>query len=904
MFTPASNLSPDLEWMLTSAQASEAMLREAAAREFGAALYRLAVTLSNDSQAALGAVQETLEILPANRHRYSGQVGAGSWLFSLLIQVCRRRRRASSLDLRSKRHRPSAGQQVRYQLPEGSPRETEVDRQVWRAVDALEENAKLSLLLSIIHRLPAVEIARITGRREQEVRKSLLSARLKLYRRLNNHIGRHQASETTRPGWMSRFLPVGPEHRRARRLALVRIGADAERIGPPGGIDQDLAFGEPARGEGDRGEHARLDAHLKSCPSCHAFAIEVAELEALLDRSLPARCFPFLQTIPPAETFLSRTEDRLKRRGRRKGLLAHAGQLAITGFMLALILAAGWATNRLFPDSAARALIQTLEVTRLVRVEVTATADPSPMPPPAPLPLSQWSTQEEIRQRMLQSSSLWQSAWVDATLITYGPSGYTGPPQLYRNQVWIEQPQRTMVLSGPVAADPENIVFQLYDNIYEMDLKTSLTYYYRAGEQVHQRLYGPPPAFTNLNEYNPRPLVEGTFVQSLLFPQSLAFKIRDLRVLGPETALGRLALVVDATVSEGTPERLRAAPPSDIDEGENRYLLWIDTKTGVLLRQQRFEPSYPWKLVEEVVFGGIGFEAGFPEQSYSSYFFSPERFIWENEWIPPQAGREDAPSSWKLSGVEAGPGGTTGAPLSPPSTDLDQLDFSRNRLSFRWESERSSANDTGKDSLGPFVPEKTAHLFIGGTYLGQAELGNPWYLVCERSPDGKKIIFNEGWSDPFLPVNDVRWISLSSIEEPHFLLPEGSWVGSDVAFSPDSRFLAFWGCSGSESNCGINIFNLETRKQRKLIRSENAAYFTWSPDGKYLAMIRLEYSRSDGQTIPRVTVLGVRYGEIVYQEAFDIQTKIIPEDSPTRAWGVPFPPPRTGLEGCIEPPTR
>jgi hypothetical protein len=152
-------------------------------------------------------------------------------------------------------------------------------------------------------------------------------------------------------------------------------------------------------------------------------------------------------------------------------------------------------------------------------------------------------------------------------------------------------------------------------------------------------------------------------------------------------------------------------------------------------------------------------------------------------------------------------------------------------------------------------------------------LGNPWYLACERSPDGQLITFNEGLADPFNTTMSARWLDLRKPEETHLLLTEGSLIGNDAAFSPDSQSLAFWGCGGTESNCGVNIQNLQTGKNRKLGSSTNSAFFQWSPDGQYLAMIRLLFPDGGAGPIPRLQVLRVSNGENVYEGDYDWQAQ-------------------------------
>jgi DNA-directed RNA polymerase specialized sigma24 family protein len=130
MFDDRSNLSSELEWMLSSTQAEPAEVRRAVAQEYGQALYSMALSLLSDPALASAAFAEILAAVPANRHRYSAQAGIRNWLYSLAVEVCRRYRERG---LRSWR-RPPVLENDLAGLGTGSPavkRATGVNHQVW-----------------------------------------------------------------------------------------------------------------------------------------------------------------------------------------------------------------------------------------------------------------------------------------------------------------------------------------------------------------------------------------------------------------------------------------------------------------------------------------------------------------------------------------------------------------------------------------------------------------------------------------------------------------------------------------------------------------------------------------------------------------------------------------------------
>jgi len=172
-------------------------------------------------------------------------------------------------------------------------------------------------------------------------------------------------------------------------------------------------------------------------------------------------------------------------------------------------------------------------------------------------------------------------------------------------------------------------------------------------------------------------------------------------------------------------------------------------------------------------------------------------------------------------------------------------------------------------------------------------------LFCERSPDGRLIAFQEAAPNEegllFAPSGPM-WLDLSEPGVIHNALPNTEIASSDFAFSPDSRYLAFWGCGGGPDNCGIYVHDTQNLKNLKLSSiSDGASFFQWSPDGAYLALIGagtpLKYSTS-------LLILSLQNGQRVYESETFLPYLPVPGDSPTRQWGVPFPPMRTSLEGC------
>jgi hypothetical protein len=329
----------------------------------------------------------------------------------------------------------------------------------------------------------------------------------------------------------------------------------------------------------------------------------------------------------------------------------------------------------------------------------------------------------------------------------------------------------------------------------------------------------------------------------------------------------------------------------------------VDAQTGVILRLERFDPENPWIVEEEILVKQIVFGAVFPEQSYSSYFFSPDKFVWNNEWLPPEAAGSTTADIGSIPPDRYFQAlGPTDSQLLAP-TNPAQGDLPHSRLAFQWSFHWLGRAESSRDA-DKLVPGNIALIFAGRDYLGGVEMGNAWDLACRRSPDGQFIAYSEGLPDPFTPVAKLAYLNLEHVSQPVPALPEGSAFGSDFAFSPDSRSLAFWGCSRGGQDCGVYIQDLESQAARRIssMESGSAAYFTWSPNGALLEYITFDGSSSSASRY-FLFVVRTGNGEVIYESPVDWEAYFKSTYLPTNAWGVAFPPPRTGIEGCIQPPS-
>lgn len=151
------------------------------------AVVRLAISILDDGSSvdvldeAEDAAQETFISAAKAMSAYRGSASLKTWLFAIAINACRSRlrrrkaRRAMAKTLGALQR--ALGSQ---DAPEGAAVRSERDRQLWQAVDRLDEKHRLVVLLRYVQELPAAEIAQVLEITEGTVHSRLHYARRQL----------------------------------------------------------------------------------------------------------------------------------------------------------------------------------------------------------------------------------------------------------------------------------------------------------------------------------------------------------------------------------------------------------------------------------------------------------------------------------------------------------------------------------------------------------------------------------------------------------------------------------------------------------------------------------------------------------------------------------------------------
>ena len=226
--------------------------------------------------------------------------------------------------------------------------------------------------------------------------------------------------------------------------------------------------------------------------------------------------------------------------------------------------------------------------------DITATPEPFDQTQggPTPVTLSLDSTSEEIQTAMLESATKWDTIWLDGTVTWYDPTGSGQPPQVYREQVWIDQSVnrfRILLGSGDGAAD----TFKVSDGltILEMDLTNGQSQS-RPMPDFAKVSHYVPPVEPNVSYPNPLWGQIGTPLSELVFTADRAQSQGNFKAVALEIIAGRQALAVEWTYR---------------DNQQPSYRAWLDAETAVILKIQDFgkgggEDVQSERVVDQVVY--------------------------------------------------------------------------------------------------------------------------------------------------------------------------------------------------------------------------------------------------------------------------------------------------------------
>jgi len=223
----------------------------------------------------------------------------------------------------------------------------------------------------------------------------------------------------------------------------------------------------------------------------------------------------------------------------------------------------------------------------------------------APAILSLDSTSEEIQSAMLESATKWETIWMDGTVTWYDPTGSGNPPQVFHEQVWIDQQDsRFRILLGPVDGAAET--FKVCDGttILEMDLTNGqsqsrpLPDFAKAPQFV-------PPVEPDTAYPNPMWGQIGTPLSELIFSADRAQNEGTFEPVAIENIAGRKALAVEWTYVQNQLPSFKA---------------WLDVETAVILKIREFGKGGGEEVQAELVVDQVVYDAPLGDELFNLQF--------------------------------------------------------------------------------------------------------------------------------------------------------------------------------------------------------------------------------------------------------------------------------------------
>lgn len=830
MFEPIPEMAPDLEWMLQSGQAPREILAEALVHEYYAGVYHLALLVLDDTNAARRATRNAFGAALLSAYRYREQDGIQAWLYSIVIETLQKALKQFQRLRALKASLPFKHKPTDFGL---STPETERDAQIWLEIDAMPEVQRITLLLYLVQGWNTEQLARLHKIHPDDAATQLRNLRLQLFSALWEDL---QAEANNR----------------LDNLDVIVQRSLAARWTAPQFTEAELNEAtRSAVSQAQRQQWSRRS--LTVGKELAVVAIVVLCVTSLLWGSgqvWPDPTATPWPTPPPEDTALPEATVGLPQPGARQ-LATQDPNIAPQSSDLydvnigdtlysvaedlhidAVALAR---LNRLALDSALRPG-QLLMIPRSPMYGATPIATPVTPIPPGTLQLQETAISPDALLSARAGQTFFHTLWMDARILDYGPLGYIGPPRVTRVQTWLSQDQG-LVLVGSL------------NSIQEAWLQVD-EHFYLARPGIGQ------PWFLDTVEpetSNFKTTLENFY--KVIFDFEAPPSDVSMQTKGKETLAGKETLMIDLLTITG--RRL------------TRF--WLDTRTGLTLRKLAYTETGLQELVQEITIDRIVYDVNLPQD-----LFDPT-LPWRGGYALDESGQPAADSPLAASNPDAQRQRLRSVRSS------GEIDVSSRQLFFQYPA-----------SYLPDGRAAVVQIFADKDLLGSILLGDPWEMICARSPDGLSLAaaFSASSSvDTFL-----HWFRLDQT-----LLSDNTYfldtTPHSFTFSPDGRSLAVFGKLDSLSQMG-ELYLLDTENKdnvRPLIALANARSLVWSPDGQHLAFIARYQADSFNEN---VVVIQIDNAKTIYSKPLDLSAAI-DISLPTLQWGVTFPVEMGGMENCV-----
>jgi DNA-directed RNA polymerase specialized sigma24 family protein len=541
----------------------------------------------------------------------------------------------------------------------------------------------------------------------------------------------------------------------------------------------------------------------------------------------------------------------------RQRRFTYLKELVLVSLAIVLVGAIMWGSNRLTADITPLPPSKPAAAPTITPIKqgLQIASNPTPvLPPVLPGALNLSSSPEEVENRILNAHQFWHTFWADFDLVLYGPPGYVGPPHAIRAQVWLSQPDQSVLLTGPVDGNPDYHFSGSDRGFFRGTLDNLLRWYYLSFD---------------------RHLVLGTGIENLTIPFSdLKKGAVKLQISGLDSIAEREALVVDQINSRA----------------ETEARLWVDAQTGVLLRKRLFAKTDMDTVVLDAFATQISYDVSFPAEIFApDGVFGFKKFA-QDVTGEPDTGETNQPEKQIFTASKWAPPANRrpfrSYPPPPPGFDPsdNQLTFQFWQYFTSWEPKVNGASTL-------------ADIFSGNYYLGSLDISDPFSAICDRSPDGARLALAQGTRGPAREQSLLTWIDLSDAKNINTLQLDLDL--SKFAFAPDSRRLAVFG-SGKPLG-SLYILDTDSGKLTKLLNLEYVRSLMWSPDGEFLAVIG---NRESPEYSEEVMVIRSSTGEVTSSSPYNYRSRENAQNWPSKDGGRIFPEWMGGLAACADPPPQ
>lgn len=469
---------------------------------------------------------------------------------------------------------------------------------------------------------------------------------------------------------------------------------------------------------------------------------------------------------------------------------------------------------------------------------------------PAPLvqirravPLFWFSKPEEISLRLHESDQLWRTLWIDVQTSNYGPAGYFGAPRIYRSQAWISLPDQSIELFGLHSQPPSSVHTFSEDRITYSNPFLNLT-------------------LASEDSPSPSTLIRNENLRQMVFPGESPWMLRKgaFRAYDTSQILNISTLIVDWFN----------------EFGQREARLWIDSRTGLILRSQIFGGADFSLLISDSIVIEIQYDQNFPPAHLSTEMRNvgaspPNNPAASNRVIEP------TPTPVLTASIRQAPRTEPAPPGFDPASS---------QLVFQFPNNLDATNIQADTARVPAV------IIADGYRLAETTFGLPWMLRCERSPNRYLLAFNTGSDGTSIPDANLRWLDLRDPSRIYVPVP-GLNVQS-FAFASDSRRVAAFVTTSDENTTGIYLIDLILGEYQLVIPLAEAGSLVWSPDGESLALVGTVEREDPLETL----VVHVRTGQISFRAGSVGMSEPLPQDWLIANWGVKFPRQMGGLEEC------